>query len=73
MGKLEGEKKGTFFDPSGWFQRIGLVLSTSILGGCAAIFGGCSSVWDEDVKLSDGREIVVVRTIEHERGGMNWQ
>jgi len=51
------------------FSRIFLWLNILFLGGCAAIFGGCSSVWDEDVKLSDGREIVVERIIEREGGG----
>ncbi len=50
-------------------KRIFLWLNILFLGGCTAIFGACTSTWDEEVILSDGRVILVERKIIRERGG----
>lgn len=50
-------------------KRIFLWLNILFLGGCTAIFGACTSTWDEEVMLSDGRTIMIERSIIRQRGG----
>lgn len=50
-------------------QRIFLWLNILFLSGCTAIFGACTSNWDEEVMLSDGRTIIIERSVVRQRGG----
>lgn len=54
------------------FNRIFLLFGIFFLGACTSILGSCTSTWDEEVMLSDGRIILVKRSIVRERGGDEW-